>query len=126
MKSKIIINGAGGRMGKRLIALAVESGNFNIAAAIDRADHPAIGKDVGALAGIETLGINLSADYPAGADLAIDFSLPQGADKIVDYCVENSVALVSGKSNDVYQTASPVTASNTPMLPFTCLALATI
>ena len=96
MKSELIINGAAGRMGKRLIALAVESGNFNLVAAIDRAGHPDIGKDAGVLAGIDAAGVAISADCRLSADVAIDFSLPQAADKIIDHCTENNIALVSG------------------------------
>ncbi|MBC8473019.1 MAG: 4-hydroxy-tetrahydrodipicolinate reductase, partial [Planctomycetes bacterium] len=51
MKPSLIINGAAGRMGRRVIAMAAESAAFNIAAAVDIATHPDIGKDAGLLAG---------------------------------------------------------------------------
>ena len=50
MKPKLIITGAGGRMGKRLIALGIESGDFVIIGAVERQNHPDIGKDAGVLA----------------------------------------------------------------------------
>ena len=64
MKPALIINGAAGRMGKRIVALAVESKQFNIIGATDYAQHPDMGKDIGTLAGIEAIDVPLSADFP--------------------------------------------------------------
>ena len=50
MKPRLIINGAAGRMGRRIAALAVESGRFDIIAAVDSPDNPDIGADAGLLA----------------------------------------------------------------------------
>jgi len=94
MKSELIINGAAGRMGRYITAVAVESQNFNIAAAVDTPDHPDIGKDAGILAGIGPIGIKLDSNYPPAADVMIDFSLPQATDRVVKYCTANNVALV--------------------------------
>ena len=44
---KIAITGAGGRMGRRIAALAIESGKFDVSAATEMAGHEAIGRDVG-------------------------------------------------------------------------------
>ncbi|MCD4830313.1 MAG: 4-hydroxy-tetrahydrodipicolinate reductase [Anaerohalosphaeraceae bacterium] len=96
MASKLIINGAAGRMGKRILALANESKAFDIIAATDAASCPDIGKDAGTLAGIEPLGIEITSEMPAGADAVIDFSLPQATGAIIDYCLENGCALVMG------------------------------
>ena len=96
MKSKLIVSGAAGRMGKRIISLAIDDGKFDIIAAIERGDHPDTGKDAGLLAGTGPIGVKLNSVYPAGADVVIDFSLPDAADKTVDYCLENKAALVLG------------------------------
>jgi 4-hydroxy-tetrahydrodipicolinate reductase len=96
MKPALIINGAAGRMGKRIVALAFESKQFDIVGAADYAEHPDLGKDIGPLAGIEAINVDLSADFPDSADVMVDFSLPRAADKAIDYCVKNNVALVMG------------------------------
>lgn len=96
MKPELIITGAAGRMGKRILALAVEQANFNIVGAVDTPGHPDQGKDAGTLAGIEPLNVELSSDFPDTADVMIDFSLPQAADASIDYCVKNNVGLVLG------------------------------
>jgi len=109
MKPKLVVIGATGRMGKRIIALAVESDEFDIIAAVERQGHPDIGKDAGLVAAAGPINVNLTDVFPAagdpqpclatgvaGACVAIDFSQPEAADKTINYCLENNVALVSG------------------------------
>jgi len=83
-------------MGRRIVALAKESGQFEIVAAIEKGGHADIGKDVGELAGAGSIGVAVSGVYPAKADVLIDFSLPEAVDATVDYCLTHSVALVMG------------------------------
>jgi 4-hydroxy-tetrahydrodipicolinate reductase len=87
-KSKLIVCGAAGRMGKRIIALAAEDGQFEIAGAVEKAGHPDIGKDDGI--------VKITGDFAGKADVVIDFSLPEAADRAVDYCVNNNAGLVLG------------------------------
>jgi len=94
MKPQLIVNGAAGRMGKRIIALAAESELFDICAAVDIPQSPEQGKDAGIVAGIGEIGVAISSDYPAAADVMIDFSLPEATDAVIDYCVKSNVALV--------------------------------
>lgn len=96
MNPKLVINGAAGRMGKLILASAIDAQRFDIIAAIDRKDHPYIGKDVGTLAGKGPLDISLSSEYPPHADVVIDFSLPDAANASIDYCLKNKIALVLG------------------------------
>src|SRR3989304_1563051 len=98
MKPKLVVIGAAGRMGKRILSLAAESGQFDIIGAVERHDHPDIGKDASVLTGIEPLNVELAHfyPYPADADVAIDFSMPVAAVKTIDYCLESNVALVLG------------------------------
>ncbi len=96
MKSKLIVCGAAGRMGRRIIALAIDTGQFDIIAAIERRDHPDIGKDAGLAAAAGPINVKLDSVYPPDADVVIDFSQPVAADKTIDYCAENGAALVLG------------------------------
>jgi 4-hydroxy-tetrahydrodipicolinate reductase len=96
MGIRLAVVGAGGRMGKRIVALAVESGEFDIAATIERKGHPDIGKDAGLVATTGVLNVKLSDSFTGSADVVIDFSLPEVADKTVEYCAENKIALVLG------------------------------
>ena len=96
MGIKLVVVGAAGRMGRRIIALAMESGRFALVGAVDAASHPDAGKDAGVLAGVGTLGVKVSEEWPAGADVVIDFSLPQAADATIEWCAKHGVALVMG------------------------------
>lgn len=96
MKTKLVVVGAGGRMGKRILALAAESGQFDIVAAVERPGHPDIGKDAGLVAAVGPLNVKLMGTYPNAADVAIDFSQPEAAIATIDYCVNKKIALVLG------------------------------
>ena len=90
MKPKLVVIGAAGRMGRRIIALAVENTEFNIVAAVEKPGHPDIGKNA------LPLSIKIDSAWPPAADVAIDFSQPQAAEATIDYCLKNKTALVLG------------------------------
>jgi 4-hydroxy-tetrahydrodipicolinate reductase len=96
MNPELVINGAAGRMGRRIIALAIEAGKLDIVGAIEKSNHPDSGQDAGLLAGIKALNVKISSIYPSTADVMIDFSLPEALDETLKYCTENKVALVLG------------------------------
>jgi 4-hydroxy-tetrahydrodipicolinate reductase len=95
MRPKLVIVGAAGRMGRRIVSLSIDAGWFDIIAAVETKDHPDIGKDAGLVASARPIDVKLDSVYPAGADVAIDFSQP-AADKTIDYCLEGGTALVLG------------------------------
>jgi 4-hydroxy-tetrahydrodipicolinate reductase len=95
MRPKLIVVGAAGRMGRRILSLAAESDVFNVVAAVEHRDHPEIGKDAGLVAGSGPINVKLSSDFPA-ADVAVDFSQPAATDKTIECCVDNTIALVLG------------------------------
>jgi 4-hydroxy-tetrahydrodipicolinate reductase len=92
-------------MGKRILALAAESGRFEITGAVEKPGHPDIGKDAGSCAGIGQLNVKIADSFTAEADVVIDFSLPEAADGTIDYCVKNNTTLVLGTTglNDKQQ-----------------------
>ena len=96
MKSKLVVIGAAGRMGRRIVALAAESGQFDIVGAVENEGHPEIGKDAGLTAGISPLNVSLGSSWPAEANIAIDFSLPEVANRTLQQCTTHGAALVMG------------------------------
>ena len=66
MKIAIGINGAGGRMGQRLVALGKEDPALKIVSALEYHSHPMIGKDAGEIAGIGHLGVPLRSQFHPG------------------------------------------------------------
>lgn len=119
MNPKLIVVGAAGRMGQRVLSLAIDAGSFEIIAAIDKKD---VGKDAGIAAGVEAIGVEIGEDFVGGADCVIDFSLPEAFDSVLNYCVENKSALVTGttglsdeqlgKIKDAAKTIAVVQATN--------------
>ena len=95
---KIGIHGATGRMGTRLIQLISADSGLTLGAAIDRAGHPHLGEDAGALAGVGSFGVPLtsSLDPAAKLDAMIDFSLPDGTLGLVGVCRERRIPLIVG------------------------------
>jgi len=83
-------------MGRRILALTVEERIFDVVGAVDHPSHPDAGKDAGLLAGVSSLGIKLGGEFPRKASLVIDFSLPQAAAKIAEWCQTCGAALVIG------------------------------
>ncbi len=94
MTLKLAIHGAGGRMGKRLIALGSADPDLQIAAALEHANHPEIGRDAGMAAGIADLGVPFRTTLDQKVDAVIDFSLPEACEHIVQVCVEKKIPLV--------------------------------
>ncbi len=89
---KIVISGALGRMGRRVAALALEAGH-DIIAAIDVSEH---GKAYGGLIGDPRVTAKVEASYAGGADVLIDFSLPQGFTTRLQECAAHATPIVAG------------------------------
>jgi 4-hydroxy-tetrahydrodipicolinate reductase len=95
---RLIVHGAAGRMGRRVIACAADpsaaGGPWRLVAAVDRAGHPEAGSDAGSLAGLAAAGVPLAAGWDAAADVVIDFSLPEAVEGIIAACVAKQLPLV--------------------------------
>ena len=97
MKTKVIIVGAAGRMGKRFIALATESGDFEIVGAVDMLNSPDFGKDAGLAAGTSLAYLTITDTFPTlETEVVVDFSMPDALDKNLYFCIENHIPLVCG------------------------------
>ena len=99
---KVLIVGAGGRMGlamARLIAQRAVPG-LELVAAVDRAGAPLLGQDAGVAAGVPALGVVLGADLAAGLaarpDVAVDFSSPSATAATAAQVVAAGVPWVVG------------------------------
>lgn len=80
-KIRIAVNGAAGKMGRRLVALISENSRYVLAGAFEREGHPDMGKDAGFVAGCAKTGVvlktlNASERSP---QVFIDFSSADGA-----------------------------------------------
>ena len=76
---RLVVAGAGGRMGRTLVKAIADSKEFVLAGALEDARSPLIGWDSGTLAGLPENGIKLAGDAGpllAKADGIIDFTAP--------------------------------------------------
>jgi len=62
----IAINGAAGRMGKRLVALAAEDGDLRIGAALEATGQAVIGQDAGLVAGAAAVNSKITDHLVSG------------------------------------------------------------
>lgn len=92
--TRVVIHGAAGRMGKRLVALAAADPELQVVAALEAAGHPRLGEDAGTVAGIAALGVPITSEIGASADAVIDFSTPAAAEGLIAACVDKRLPLV--------------------------------
>lgn len=78
---KVIVAGAGGRMGREVVKLVLGDEQLELAAAVGRSDA---GRDAGELVGMITAGVAVTADLKEAldttkADVLVDFTTPEFA-----------------------------------------------
>jgi 4-hydroxy-tetrahydrodipicolinate reductase len=74
---RIGVLGCAGRMGRAVIGEVLAAADCTLVGGVDRDDHPALGQDLGLLAGRDPLGVSVSPDAAAlieRADVVIEFS----------------------------------------------------
>lgn len=93
----VIIWGAGGRMGSRLIASIMDGQDFVLAAAIDHSTHHSIGEDSGLFHGFKATGIPILTEPSQSVNgVVIDFSLQGGPARAARWATENRCPIISG------------------------------
>lgn len=94
---KAAVTGAAGRMGRSVIAAAVQSQDIAITAAFERPDSNVVGVDAGELAGVERLDVPVSTTTRDGDfEVLIDFSYPDATLGYIDYCRQAGKCMVIG------------------------------
>jgi len=79
---RLVIAGAGGRMGRTLIKAIAETKGLAVLGALEDARSPLIGQDSGTLAGLPANGVALTTDAKAllaQADGVVDFTVPKAS-----------------------------------------------
>ncbi|MBI4638343.1 MAG: 4-hydroxy-tetrahydrodipicolinate reductase [Candidatus Rokubacteria bacterium] len=76
----VVVAGAAGRMGSRVVACLAETGDLRLVGALEAAGHPAVGADAGEAAGVRRLGVPLTSDAAAAITrerILVEFSIPE-------------------------------------------------
>lgn len=96
---RVAIAGAGGRMGRTVGRLVLESGDLQLVAGLEANGSPYIGADVGTLAGLGPAGVKISnsiADVVTRCDAVIDFTIPAASVELSDYSAKAQIVHVIG------------------------------
>jgi len=98
--TRIAIAGAAGRMGKTLIEAVLQSDmNVTVTLGTVLPENPALGVDLGLLAGVRPIGISAASDLSAHVatfDVLIDFTSRESTLEHLDLCLRNGKAIVIG------------------------------
>ena len=99
MKSKMLIAGAAGRMGKALVEAIHADAGAILAGATVRSESSLVGADAGEVSGCGRLGVamvdrvdSVSSDW----DVLIDFTSPTATLSHLEYCIANGKNIVIG------------------------------
>jgi 4-hydroxy-tetrahydrodipicolinate reductase len=95
----IVVAGAAGRMGTRIVACLQGDAELKVVGALEAPGHGALGADAGELAGIGRLGVPVSADARAALTrdrVLIEFSVPEATLGHLEIAAESGTRAVVG------------------------------
>jgi 4-hydroxy-tetrahydrodipicolinate reductase len=96
-KLRIIVAGAGGRMGAANIRAVAAHPDVELVGALDRPGATSLGRDAGTLAGLEPLGVVVGDDIAAlDADAIIDFTAPTASVALAQYAATKNLVHIVG------------------------------
>jgi 4-hydroxy-tetrahydrodipicolinate reductase len=130
--ARVVIIGVSGRMGQALLRAAGELPAVRITAAVASARSASLGRDAGALAGTQPLGVDVTSDLTAAlaaADVAVDFSQPDATRANIAACRAARKPLLIGTTGFAAELTEPeldAAAGDIPLLiaPNTSLGVA--
>ena len=96
---RLVVAGAGGRMGRCLVAAVQASDAFELAGALERPGSALLGQDAGLLAGCGSLGVDVTDDALAlvvAADGILDFTTPSTSLELAALAAQARIVHVIG------------------------------
>ena len=94
---RIVVAGAGGRMGGRIIHQIVSSDDLSLSGALEREGFEGLGGDAGRRAGCGELGVGLTSDSSSlSGDVLVSFAIPEASVAHVRLAAEKGMAAVVG------------------------------
>jgi 4-hydroxy-tetrahydrodipicolinate reductase len=96
---RLIVVGAGGRMGRTLVKAISESTGTRVVGAVEAAGSPLIGQDAGALAGVAPVGVKLTGDIKpllGASDGIVDFTVPAATVSHAELAAQNKLVHIVG------------------------------
>ena len=96
MSIKVVVLGAAGRTGGRIVALVAKDSDLKLVAAIEGPDCDVLGRDAGELAGVGAVAVPVTSEYAGEFDVVIDFSTPRATIHWLAECTRQTKPMVSG------------------------------
>ncbi len=96
---RVVVAGAGGRMGRALTRAVLSEPKLKLVGALDQADAELQDKDIGVLAGAGETGVTVGADALtalAHTDVLLDFTAPQATLAYADLAAQARIVHVIG------------------------------
>ncbi len=94
---KAVVVGAAGKMGSRIIHIIRETPLMRVHRAIERPDHPLIGRDIGEVVGLGKMDVPLEGGWKGkGGDVIINFTSPQASLESLEFAREAGLGAVIG------------------------------
>jgi 4-hydroxy-tetrahydrodipicolinate reductase len=96
---RIVVTGAGGRMGQTLVRLIAETPGVILAGAVERLGSPVIGQDAGRVAGLDPNGVTITDDpltLLTSAEGIIDFTTPAATVELAALAAQMRIVHVIG------------------------------
>jgi len=96
---RAVVAGAAGRMGIRIIHRIRQSSDVELSAAFERPDHPSVGSDVGQVAGLGNLGVQVAGSLKeviGSGEVLIDFTTPEATVENLKLASTADLAVVIG------------------------------
>ena len=95
MALRVVVNGAAGRMGRRVAALVARDPDCELVGAVEAGGRADL-RDAGELSGVGRLGVAVKDGFDGAGDVVIDFSSPEGFVRACEMAEARGMALVSG------------------------------
>jgi len=98
---RVIVTGAAGRMGSRIISFISETEGIEVAGAVEMKGHPSVGKDIGERLGLDKTGVIIEDDIQKcvrNGDVIIDFTNHETSLFHLGIAAENNRAIVIGST----------------------------
>lgn len=96
---RAVVIGAGGRMGRMVVGAIQETEGIECVGGVEAPGHPAVGKDVGEIAGVGRMGVEISDDLSSvmeDTDVLIDFTVAEAALKHIELASSRRKPMVVG------------------------------
>ncbi|MEN2997568.1 MAG: 4-hydroxy-tetrahydrodipicolinate reductase [Brevinematia bacterium] len=95
----VVINGCTGRMGVTNVRVFAGDDSIRIVGGVVEQGNPNVGKDLGEVAGMGSIGVKITDNIEEcidKADVIVDFSVPQATSNLIDVALKYKKKLVIG------------------------------